>query len=154
MSKGKNGIKNPEVREYVYQEIPRILNSNPFFIKVFGEGFAEKRIKSEIVTVYTDKEKEDSCEGFHNSSQRSITICSSGSDGALLTSNDIINNKNLQETVLHESIHAILEKTKRESIKHGIKSGTGILERYSNCNELGRGLNEGYTEWLCEKCRI
>ena len=33
-----------------------------------------------------------------------------------------------------------------------MKSGSGILERYSNGSELGRGLNEGYTEWICEKC--
>lgn len=150
MSK-KERIRNQEVREYVYKYIPEILNRNPIFVKVFGADFAKKRIKSEIYRVYTN-ENNKYCSGYHSGGERSITICLSGSDSSLLTSNDIANNRDTEEIVLHESIHAILERTKKESIKYGIQSGTGILERYSDSSELGRGLNEGFTEWLCEKC--
>lgn len=152
MARKRDGIKNPEVREFVYREIPQILNMNEIFVKVYGEDYARKRTKSGIVTVYTNETKDGTCEGYHMASQKSITICYAGPNGSILTPNDIINNKNIEETVLHESIHAILERTRKESRENGVKSGSGILERYSNGNELGRGLNEGFTEWLCEKC--
>ncbi len=75
-------------------------------------------------------------------------------DGFLLKINDILNNEDIQEIVIHESIHAILNRTDKECKKYNIVGGTGILERYNKDKlivELGRGFNEGYTEWLCEK---
>ena len=55
-----NGVKNVKVRDYLYESIPEILNRNPFFVKVYGKKFAEKKIKSKLVTVYTNAEPQKS----------------------------------------------------------------------------------------------
>lgn len=64
---------------------------------------------------------------------------------------DIENNKKLKHLILHESIHAIFKRTKEECKKINIEDGTGVLEFYNNGQELGRGFNEGLTEWICQK---
>lgn len=69
---------------------------------------------------------------------------------------DIESDLEIQETTLHECVHAILKKTILECILNGIKYGSGIEEAKVNkenksITEIGRGANEGYTEWICEK---
>ena len=158
MNKDK-GVKNSKIRSYLYERIPEVLNKNPFFVKVYGKDFAKKRLKSGITTVYTNAEPQrKSCLGYHVYSEKAIILCSQEKDDKILTIDDIENDELLKEIILHECIHSILERTKKECFSYGIKNGTGLLERYyaneetGKESELGRGLNEGFTEWLCEKC--
>lgn len=149
--------ENPNVRAYLYKMVPRELNSNPIFMRVFGKNFARKRIKSELFVVYTNESKDNTkSDGQQNSSEKSVTIRRSGKDGGLLTPRDIENNSEIKEILLHECIHAIMSLTKEICAKLNITSGTGLLQYYISPidgeeKEIGRGLNEGYTEWLCEK---
>ncbi len=151
MSKDER-IENPKVREYIYDFFPKKTNSNPLFVKVFGKSFSRRQIRKELLTLYTDEPMGPECYlGYHTSGDKSITICKSSyqSSKDLLTPKDIETSIHIQETVVHESVHAILERNRRECKQRNIQSGTGILERYDNDSELGRGLNEGFTEWMC-----
>jgi len=145
-------IENPVVREYLYKFVPEKLNQQPLFAKIFGEGFANHMLRANALVVYSNEPvNARGYAGYHNGREKSITFCKSGEDGKLLTPEDIAKDVDLQETAVHEAIHAILDKNEKECKALGIESGTGLLERYQNGTELGRGLNEGFTEWMCEK---
>ena len=145
-------IENPVVLEYIYRFVPKKLNDIPIFVKVFGEDFARRRLRSGVLTVYTNEPVGiRNYAGYYEGNKKSITICRCyGSDDEILTPEQITGNKDLEELILHESIHGIFEKPSRECRRYGIESGIGPLERYYNDTEAGRGLNEGLTEWLCE----
>ncbi len=157
MNKGKKRVNNPVLRKYLIRTIPEKLEGNPFFVKIFGKGYAKSKMISQINAVYTNEETGiENYAGYHSGSEKSITLCKSGADGKLLSPQDVANSEYLQEVSLHESIHAILSRSVLDTFRRNIYSGTGILEGYYNrktktYSELGRGLNEGYTEWLCEK---
>ncbi len=80
-------VENPILREYICNFVPNKLNQNKIFVKVFGKHFAKKRIKSEILTVYTDELPEKSgCDGYHDGIKKEITICKRG-NGRFFTKN-------------------------------------------------------------------
>lgn len=153
----KTKIENPDVRAYIYKMVPKELNSNPLFVKLFGKDFARKRLKSNALIVYTNEAiGKNNAKGYQCTSDKSITLCSAGTDGGVLTPGDIENNPQLKEATLHESIHAIFSRTKEECLRLGCVGGTGVLQIKQVYGtdilyEIGRGLNEGYTEWMCEK---
>ena len=150
-------IENPNIRAYLYKRIPQEFNNNPLFVNVFGKDFARKRLKSNVLAVYTNEQiGRLRANGYQQISDKSIVLCKSGPDGALLTPADIENDPLLKELSLHECIHAILTRTKEECAKLNIVGGTGLLKTFKSIEdgkyyEIGRGLNEGYTEWICEK---
>ena len=150
-------IENPNVRAYLYKRIPQEFNNNPLFVNVFGKDFVRKRLKSNVLAVYTNEQiGRLRANGYQQISDKSIVLCKSGPERALLTPEDIENDPQLKELSLHECIHAILTRTKEECAKLNIVSGTGLLKTFKSIEdgkyyEIGRGLNEGYTEWLCEK---
>ena len=153
----KGRIENPAIREYIYKFATEKLEQNPDFVKVFGTNFARKRIKANLIVVYTNElMSAKNYLGYHNGTEKSITICNFKNKDNLLTPEEIEEDEKLQETVLHESIHAILNLTKKDFKKYGVIGGTGLLKRFYSQNgsvkELGRGLNEGFTEWLCGTC--
>ena len=146
-----NRIENNELRKFLAKHIPELLNDNKLFLKIYGDNFASQKVLSNVLRVYSNETVGlEQVAGYCNSDKKEVTICSSGEEGQLLSQKDIEENKDLEETVLHEYIHAILAKSSRECKNYGLIGGTGILERYKN-GELGRGLNEGFTEWMCEK---
>ena len=150
-------VLNEELRHFVYEFVPKKLNSNPDFIKVFGKNYAAKRIRDNILSVYTNESQAGKTyDGYHYGVDKSITLLRSGKDGALLSVDDVSNDTDLQEILVHEAVHAILNRTYKECRKYGIEDGTGIMQTqldpvYYYRSEIGRGLNEGLTEWFCEK---
>ena len=153
----KTKTENPDVRAYIYKKMPHEMNKNPLFVKVFGKDFARKRLKSMLLVAYTNEPTGlMRAAGYQDKTDKSITLCKSGKDGQLLTPTDIENNPELKQTTLHECIHAVLTRTKEECEELNIEYGTGLLQRMlvpgtSIVYEIGRGLNEGYTEWMTEK---
>ena len=147
---------NPNLKTYIFRLVSKKISGNSLFTKVFGKNFAKSRAKKYIEKVYTNEpESTAGCEGYHKSDDKSITICSASKDGSLLKIKDVEEDKDLQGTALHEAIHAILEHTHEECKQIGIESGTGLLEyRYDknsgSWTENGRGINEGFTNWVCE----
>ena len=150
-------VLNEELRHFVYEFVPEKLNSNEAFVKVFGKNFAAKKIRDSILSVYTNEpQMGKTYAGYHYGVDKSITLLRSGKDGALLSVDDVSNDTDLQEILVHEAVHAILNRTNKECRKYGIEDGTGIMQSqldpvYYYRSEIGRGLNEGLTEWFCEK---
>ncbi|MBR3002672.1 MAG: hypothetical protein IKF38_03805 [Clostridia bacterium] len=106
---------NPLIRAFSYKFVPEKLNSNPLFVKLFGEDFAEKRSKSNVLAVYTnEKVGIKMAAGYQTMEDKSVTLCESSKNGALLTPKDIMKNADLQEILVHEFIHAIFTRTKQE----------------------------------------
>lgn len=149
-------VNNPEVRNYICALAAQKLEGNASFVKVYGKDFAKKALAANIVYAYTNEPPGISTyAGYHSSADKSITIVDISNDNTLLTPDEISKNESVQETCIHEAIHALLERTKKECSRYGIDSGTGLLEhsydKFFQRKEIGRGLNEGFTEWMCEQ---
>lgn len=143
-------IENAELRPYIYAYIIKKLEDCDLFVKTFGKGFAKRRLDLNFSKLYTN-EKKRNVGGYYSAGDLSITICQKGKNGELLSIEDFENDSELRHTSLHEGVHAVLQVLKLDCKKRKIRSGTGILEFYENATELGRGLNEGLTNWICEK---
>lgn len=144
-------MENEEIRNYIIQFVEDTLNSCEAFTNVYGKDFVKNRLKLNLDKVIIDVSTDNSNTGFYDMDSSNIILFLNGISGQTITIEDIKNNKKLQHSILHESIHAIFKRTKEECEHYGIESGTGILEFYKNGTELGRGLNEGLTEWICQK---
>lgn len=144
-------MENQEIRQYLINFVERTLNRCEAFSKVYGKDFVRKRLEKNLEKVYTDISSSNSNTALYDMDNSCITIFSGNNSAKSLTVADIENNKKLKHLILHESIHAIFRRTKEECQKFGIEDGTGILEFYNNGQELGRGFNEGLTEWICQK---
>lgn len=146
-------VENPQVKEYLVNFVTTTLENCDLFVKTFGKNYARNRLGINLDKVYTN-EFNRTCTGYNNSGDNSITICTSQKDDPILTPEQLEVDKFKLATLLHESIHAILTRTKQECNKFGIISGSGIMEEKKNGEEIGRGLNEGLTNWICEKAGV
>lgn len=120
------GIESEEYREEVISTVTETLEECELFCRVYGKDFA--RIRMEMLEhVFLEKPVRN-YEGFCVAGQNIIAVASH-------------HGKKEFHTVLHESIHHILSRNNIIISETGILLSTGI----------GRGLNEGLTEWICEK---
>ena len=145
-------VKSERLKEYIVDFVASELNSYRLFTKVYGHKFVKKRLEINLDKAYVQEYNNKNNPGFYDLSDRSITITSPKEE---ITVIDILSSElseiEREDTMLHEGIHAIFARTKTECEKNNIKRGTGILEQYKNDTELGRGLNEGLTNWICRK---
>ncbi len=145
-------VKSERLKEYIVDFVASKLNSYRLFTKVYGHKFVKKRLEINLDKAYVQEYNNKNNPGFYDLSDRSITITSPKEE---ITVSDMLssgpNEIEREDTMLHEAIHAIFARTKTECEKNNIKRGTGILEQYKNNTELGRGLNEGLTNWICRK---
>lgn len=145
----KKGVYNPEVQEFIYEFVQEQLDQYETFKKVYGEEFVSKKLRENIRTVYTDEQRPGFA-GYYTPTERKIVICNNENH---LTPSGILNDSHIAKTTTHESIHAILNHYGEKN--NGIYGNTGM--QYSQGNgilgrvEIGRGANEGLTEWLCSK---
>ena len=146
-------VENEEVKEYITQFAIDKLEACDLFVEVFGKGFAKKRLDINLDKVYTNEVSEDRG-GYYDLGDSSVTICDSKPRERKLSVRDIKNVISLQEVSLHELVHAILRRTRGECKKFKIVRGTGMNEDYPNGSELGRGLNEGLTNWICKMAGV
>lgn len=149
----RNSVENPNLKPYIEEYVIKTLESCDLFVNTYGKGFVKKRLEANFKTLYTEGKKNGVAGEYHVGRSGIISIFEKGSDGNLLTFEDLEKRGKLV-TALHESIHAIFNKTPEECQSSCIKSGSGIHEIYSNSVEMGRGLNEGYTNWVCEKAGL
>lgn len=144
-------MENKELRQYLIDFVEKTLNECEAFTIVYGKDFVKQRLEKNLEKVYTDISISNFNTGLYDMENSSITIFSGNEYTRPLTIADIENNKKLKHMILHESIHAIFRRTKEECQAYSIEDGTGVLEFYKNNQELGRGFNEGLTEWICQK---
>ena len=145
-------IENEEVKQFLLKYAAEKLDSNKLFSKTFGHNFAKKQLEMNLMTVYTNGIS-PTLSGCYKQKDSSIHFYTK-EETERLTSLDFTEENGKLATLVHESVHAILEKTKQFCNKHKIYAGTGIQEFYNNETELGRGLNEGFTNWVVEKVGI
>lgn len=142
----KKGVYNQEVKEKISQFIEQQLNEYEAFEKVYGKEFARKKLKKNIRSVYTN-EQGTAFAGYYNVTDKALTICEEGRNGTMLTMEDILNDRKISHVATHEALHAILNRKEDK--------GTGILsnriDNTGHYREIGRGANEGLTEWMCSK---
>lgn len=142
-------IENPEVRDYLIKFMINQTQQCELFTKVFGKDFARKKLATNLQTVYTN-EYSRMRGGYHPHNEPSITLCTLNKNETRVSVDSIETDKQKLTTMIHEAIHAMLTKTREECKKNNLRYATGILERYEDVNELGRGANEGLTNWICE----
>lgn len=144
------GRANEEIKKYLQDFVPKALEGNEVFIKVFGRGYAKRRLFLNLNKVYTADYMMRNL-GEYDLSDKCITLYNKEKH---LTLKDIEDNP---VVAVHECVHAILNRTRLECRLFGIEIGTGIQEEKKRGNEvyeLGRGANEGLTNWICKKSRI
>lgn len=138
-------IENPEVKKFLIEYVSSRLDSDCVFSETFGKGYARKRLTKWLKTVYTN-EMSRAYNG--ECGEDSITIFAGEENGPALSVSDIENSEQLSCTAGHEGVHLALSRTIGECEKYKIANGTGIFEYYANRTEMGRGLNEGLTNWI------
>lgn len=141
--------ENPEVKDYLIRFMINKTQQCELFTKVFGKDFARKKLATNLQTVYTN-EYSRMRGGYHPHNEPSITLCTLDKNETRVSVDSIKTDKQKLTTMIHEAIHAILTKTAEECKKLNIRYATGMLERYEDKTELGRGANEGLTNWICE----
>lgn len=145
-------IENEEIKEYLMHVATTRLQNCDVFTRTFGRRFAKNRLKTNLCKVYTN-EINKKCKGYavtKGKGASTITICCKKEMNEPLSVEQIAEDVEFETIALHEAIHIILEKTKQECKQAFIDSGTGIMEQILEV-EIGRGLNEGLTNWIVRK---
>lgn len=146
----KEKMENEQIKQYLISFAEETLNRCNIFAKNYGKDFVRQRLEKNLKKVYTDLYHR-SDNGQYSLRDLSIRIFSENENAKPLTINDIKSNYNLQHDILHESIHAVFKRTDEETESIGIKDGTGLMEFHDSGIPVGKGLNEGLTEWICKK---
>lgn len=144
-------MENEEIKQYLIQFVENTLNDCEAFSKVYDKEFVKKQLAANLDKVISDIYVKGNCRGMYNPKVKAIILFSEKEDSPPLTISDIENDETLKHNILHEAIHAIFRKNEEQCKELGLKFGTGIDEMYPDGTGLGRGLNEGLTEWICQK---
>lgn len=145
-------VENPELKKQVEAFVIEKLENCELFVKTYGRGYAAKRLAINFKELYTNELNKKAGGEYQLGTSGKITLFMEGPNGNLLTF-DELKKQNGLATTLHECIHAIFNKTPEECKESNISCGSGIHEKYNN-SELGRALNEGFTNWVCNKAGL
>ena len=143
-------MENEQIKQYLIKFVEKTLNKCEAFTRVYGKDFVKQRLEKNLDNVYIDTYNEEK-NGEYSMRDLSIRLFLHDKNAKSLTIKDIKSDFVLQHDVLHEVIHAVFRRTPEECGKFGIQDGTGIEEYDNNGKSLGRGFNEGLTEWFCKK---
>ena len=143
-------MENEKLKQYLIEFVEETLNECDLFSRIYGKDFVRQRLEQNLKQVCTGIYSETS-NGWYDFFEKSITLCSETKKAKPVTVAQIKRSEEKKQLILHESVHAVFARTKDECDERGIALGTGMVEEYHNETELGRALNEGLTEWICEK---
>lgn len=76
-------IENKEVEQYIKKDIASILESCEIFTKVYGKGFAKKRLNQNLKKVYTNQ-FDSVLGGYLNSTKGELIICTKNTNDSTL----------------------------------------------------------------------
>lgn len=144
-------MENEEIRQYLIDFVVKTLSECDVFSKVYGKEFVERQLNKNVEKVITNVFSERKVKGAYNPTIKAIILLSENEDSPPMTIQDIENDRILKHNILHEALHAIFELNKEEHENKGLKYGTGLDEVYLDGKQVGIGLNEGLTEWICQK---
>ncbi len=136
-------IENGEdVKKYIILSSYNNLSNLKSFKRAYGNFFIKHSLFKNIQKTYTDTEN-ISYKGHYDPKEKSITISKFFKDNQEpITVDDIQNSREMQEDIFHEAVHACLNNNKEQ--KDGLM-GYGDNEKY------GKGINEGFINWICQK---
>lgn len=138
-------IKNEEIKQWTSKFTVDKLSSCNSFVRVYGKRYANRKIRK-LKNVYTNEE--DYLHSGYQSGDE-ITICIKGKNGNLYSVDEIEKNEKIQQIALHEAIHLIF---RHGEFTTGMKILVECKGKSKKYTEIGRGLNEGLTEWITKKC--
>jgi len=144
-------MENEEIRQYLIDFVEKVLNECEVFSRVYGKDFVRKQLDLNLDKVITNVYVKGNCRGLYNPKMKAIALFSEKEDSPPLTIADIEKDEILKHNILHEAIHAIFRKSEEQCKELGVRFATGTDEMYLDGTGLGRGLNEGLTEWICQK---
>ena len=134
-------VENTELKSYIIEMTSSNLLKFEKLAEIYPARTIKKKLNRNIKKIFTN-EKMNTEAGYYNSQNKEIHLI--GNEKNKDNPKDIEKNKYMKSIILHECIHAFL--------LHSTCS-TGILS-VTNNGEIGRGLNEGLTNWIVEKCGI
>ncbi len=139
--------EHPELRKHIINYVTSKLAQNSAFTKVYGNNYAAKQLQKNLNKVFVEDYSYEN-RGKYNTETDSMTLIKENLDNNDITPYDIYNNQEMGNIVTHEGVHAILKRSPKECLRNRILLGTGVLEIYNKNVELGRGINEGLTNWI------
>ncbi len=131
-----------ELKEWVQNYVIDVLSECEPFTNVFGKSFARHNIKKIKKVCITEKKKEITICGRYDSKEESVTLFLEPEILEEFSYMYIEDNDECRSTIVHEAIHALLKRN---------LNGTGLLVLIKSNDEIGRAINEGYTEWILRK---
>lgn len=144
-------MENEEIRQYLIDFVVKTLSECDAFSRIYGKEFVEGQLNKNVEKVITNVFSERKVKAAYNPTIKAIILLSDSKDSPPMTIQDIEGNKILKHNILHEALHAIFELNKEEHQSKGLKCGIGLDEVYLDGKQVGIGLNEGLTEWICQK---
>lgn len=149
----RDNITSCELRNWVKLFTEQELDKCPLFKKVYGKNFTYNRLL-EFDNIYVQEETPE-INGYQE--RNNVTLCIQEKDKEEDYFKKIKNNNKIKQILLHEMIHFLLRRGENDTgmkntIKKKIKNGNKKDNFTEQECEIGRGLNEGLTEWITEKC--
>lgn len=156
-------MKNDKLVKSIQREVFQVLSGNDTFMKLYSENQLQRKIKKNIKEIYTNV-IDYSATGWCDLDDPIIVFCAKSEDEEPLTMKQIKRSADKRETLIHEAVHAVLKNKYGTGMLHlnkaRGKSHNKVIQNISSkrkpvtFNEIGRGFNEGYTNWVVEKCGI
>ena len=144
----ENTLSLEELKQILFD----YLKKNKFLKLLFSDSQIKDRLDANLKNLLMEDTREEVLGGY-NFKEKAITIYL----GKNITAKELLDNENWIATILHEGIHSILRN----------KYGTGLfnlnyIDEYiqkiflvpSEFDELGRGLNEGVTNWIVRQNNV
>lgn len=140
-------IEDEKLVGYIKKYIKQQLIKFPELLKVFSKSDIKSRLKQNIKEIYISEENEEI-----TTKKKSIMVIHVDKDSTITIEN-IKNNKDIQNIILHEGIHALTINDKEiEKNKFNVGALKFIYDEKENkIIETGRCFNEGLTEWVVTK---
>ena len=150
-------IESKELRDWLKEFASDELENCELFVRVYGKDFARERMQS-LKNVYIEEKSEstETIAGYQRGNGE-ITIIDREKGEHKNFISDIKKDKDKRQIAIHESVHLVLRHNEGEDAKGctGMVRVISAIAQKTNKNrkiEIGRGLNEGLTEWITEQC--
>lgn len=134
-------VENTELKEYMINLTKTELQKFKLLSEIYSERRISKILNKNIKKVFSDETLINET-GYYNTGTNEIHL--KVNEEHRITQTEVENTYTLKGTVMHECIHALFCHE---------EYSTGALAKYGN-RQIGRGINEGLTNWIIEKCGI
>ena len=143
---------NSELKTQIEAFVIEKLENCELFVNTYGKDFVAKRLALNFKELYVEDSNKRRSGEYRVGTSGILKLFMNKETGKPFSFEDLKKQNGLP-TALHECVHAIFNRVPEECNAFNISCGTGIYEKINN-QELGRGLNEGFTNWVCNKAGV